>query len=98
MKTEQPPRSEARLASTRLRETISTLRTRLKPTELQIDARAAVRERAIKLAVATLSSRRGRPLVAVGAIVAGSAYLLRKPLSRVLSHRLSKEKSHDDTA
>ena len=98
MSNNPPPQSEARLAGARLRDTLSTLATRLKPAELQIDARAAARERAVKLAVATLSSRRGRPLVAVGVIVAGTAYLLRKPLSRVLAQRLSKEKSHDNTA
>jgi hypothetical protein len=55
------------------------------------DGRAAAKDRAIKLAAATLASRKGRPIMAVGAIAVAAAYLLRKPIARAVNKRLSKE-------
>jgi hypothetical protein len=74
-----------------LKNTAQNLRARLTPQSLMQDGRAAAKDRAIKLAAAALASRKGRPIMAVGAIAVAAAYLLRKPIARAVNKRLSKE-------
>ncbi len=81
----------AKDARATLKGTAQNLRARLTPQSLLVDGKAAARDRAIKLAAATIASRKGRPVVAVGAIALAAAYLLRKPIARAVNKRFAKE-------
>ncbi len=86
--------TELKTARSRLLGTALKLRNRLTPGELLVDGRSLARDRAIKLAAVTLASKKGRPVVAVGAIALAAAYLFRKPLARAIRHRLNKDEDH----
>lgn len=85
-------RSEAERARDALRYKSLEVKSRLKPASLLEDAKAMARKRALQAAVAILANRKARPVVAAGAVAAGAAYLLRKPLARIVSHSLKKER------
>ena len=89
--------SEAKAAEARARmmERVKTMRQRMKPQSLLQDGREMAKDRAIGLATATLASKKARPILALSAIAAGAAYLLRKPLARSIRNKLIKEKTHD---
>lgn len=91
--------SEARLnasaARGRLKATADYARQRLRPAALLADGRDVAKEHAIALATTALSSRKSRILVALSAVVAGTGYLMRKPIARYFLKQVSKEKKND---
>ena len=84
-------RSEAERARDALRYKSSEVRDRLKPASVLDDVKAMAGKHAVKAASALIASGKGRPVIAAGAVAAGAAYLLRKPLAKLLSKRLKKE-------
>lgn len=84
-------RSEAERARDALRYKSDEVRDRLKPASVLDDVKAMASKRALETAGALIASGRGRPVIAAGAVAAGAAYLLRKPLAKLISKRLKKE-------
>ena len=54
------------------------------------DLKILARKRAIALAGAALANKKARPAVAASAVIAGAAYLLRKPIANLVARRLNK--------
>lgn len=88
--TVEDARSEAERARDALRYHGAQVKERLKPSSLAEDLKAVARKRALALAATALANRKARPAVAAGAVMAGAAYLLRKPLAKLVSRRLNK--------
>ena len=86
-------RSEAERARDALRYHSAQMRDRLRPSSLIEDAKDAARKRALELATVMLTSKRGRPVVAAGAVAAGTAYLLRKPLAHLVNRTFGKSRT-----
>ena len=89
--------SEAKAAQARARmiARVKAVRQRMTPQSLLQDGREMAKDRAIGIATATLATKKARPILALTAIAAGAAYLLRKPLARSIRNKLTKEKTHD---
>lgn len=87
--------AKAKQARARLMQHVQSMRARLRPQSLLQDGKEVAKDRAIKIAGATLASKKARPILALSAIVAGATYLLRKPLARSIRNKLTKEKPHD---
>jgi hypothetical protein len=88
-------KNQALSARAGLKQSADRLRARLTPQSLMHDGVELARERAMKLAATALASRKGRPVLAVGAIAVAASYLLRKPIARAVNKRLAKEKNDD---
>jgi hypothetical protein len=84
-------RSEAERARDALRYHGAQLQDRLKPASLLDDAKGLAQKRALALAGTLLASKKGRPALAVGAVAAGAAYLLRKPLAKLFADRMGRK-------
>lgn len=89
--TVQDARSEAERARDALRYHGAQVKERLKPASLADDLKIVARKRALALAGAALSNKKTRPAVAASAVLAGAAYLLRKPIARLVSRRINKD-------
>lgn len=93
---------EARAARARLEGTYRNVRSSLLPAALvpvskvagQL-ARNAVKKQAIRFAIGSAIAARRKPVVALGVVVAGALYALRKPLAAAWSRRRKKE-THDE--
>lgn len=88
-------RTEAAASRGRLMARIDQLRARAEPQSLLHDAKAAASRRAVTLATGLVAQRKARPVIALGAVGAGLAYLFRKPLLNALAKRLAPETDDD---
>ena len=94
MKTDEA-RNNVKNARAVLADHAGVVRERTRPTKLAgaaIDVFGRVaKKRATEAIIAAALTRKGRPVVAAGAVVGGLAYLLRKPLAKLLVHARDKE-------
>ncbi len=88
--TLEDARSEAERARDALRFHGAQVKERLQPASLAEDLKVVARKRAIALAGAALANKKARPAVAASAVIAGAAYLLRKPIANLVARRLNK--------
>lgn len=88
--TVEDARSEAERARDALRFHGAQVKERLQPASLAEDLKIVARKRAIAIAGAALANKKARPAVAASAVVAGVAYLLRKPIANLVARRLNK--------
>jgi hypothetical protein len=88
--TLEDARSEAERARDALRFHGAQVKERLQPASLAEDLKIVARKRAIALAGAALANKKARPAVAASAVIAGAAYLLRKPIANLVARRLNK--------
>ena len=88
--TLEDARSEAERARDALRFHGAQMKERLQPSSLAEDLKILARKRAIALAAAALANKKARPAVAASAVIAGAAYLLRKPIANLVARRLNK--------
>jgi hypothetical protein len=88
-------KADAEASKSRLMSRIDEIRARVQPASLITDVKAAARKHAVDAATTMVSQRKARPVIALGAISAGLAYLFRRPLLNALAKRLKAEK-HDD--
>jgi hypothetical protein len=89
-------KADAEASKSRLMTRIDELRGRVRPASLMTDVKTAARKHAVDAASAVVSQRKARPVIALGAISAGLAYLFRKPLLNALAKRLQPEKDDDE--
>ena len=88
-------KADVEASKSRLMLRIDEIRERVKPASLIADVKSTARKHAIDAATAAVSQRKARPVIALGAISAGLAYLFRKPLLNALAKRLKTEKPDD---
>ncbi|MEK6637343.1 MAG: hypothetical protein AABY88_04590 [Pseudomonadota bacterium] len=88
-------KAEVANSKSRLMTRIDEIRSRVQPASLMTDVKMVARKRAISAATIAVSQCKARPIIAVGAISAGLAYLFRKPLLNALAKRLQPEKNDD---
>lgn len=84
-------RTEAERARDALRYHGAQVKERIKPASLAEDLKLLARKRALAVAGAALANRKARPAVAASAVLAGAAYLLRKPLASLIARTLDKK-------
>jgi hypothetical protein len=89
-------KADAEASKSRLMTRIEEIRARVQPASLITEVKAAAHKRAVDAATAAVSQRKARPVIALGAISAGLAYLFRKPLLNALAKRLKAEKNDDE--
>ncbi len=88
-------KADAAASKSRLITRINELRGRVQPASLMTDVKTTARKHAVDAATAAVSQRKARPVIALGAIAAGLAYLFRRPLLNALAKRLTPEKIDD---
>lgn len=88
-------KSEADGARSRLEQTARALRDRLTPRAIANGAMRLAKKRGRVVVLAAATSRKSRPLLAIGMVAAGAAYLLRKPIFTAIANRLPKETNDD---
>jgi hypothetical protein len=88
-------KADAAARKSRLMSRIDEIRDRVQPKSLLTDVKTAARKHALEAATAAASQRKARPVIALGAISAGLAYLFRRPLLNALAKRLQPEKDDD---
>ncbi len=88
-------KSNAENARSRLNRTAMALRDRLTPKAIASDMLRVAKKRGRVVLLDAATSKKTRPLLAVGMITAGAAYLLRKPIFTAIAKRLPKETQDD---
>ena len=88
-------KADAAASKSRLMARIDELRSRVQPASLMTDVKTAAHKHAVDAATAVVAQRKARPVIALGAISAGLAYLFRRPLLNALAKRLTPEKIDD---
>lgn len=88
-------KSNADRARSRIKQTALALRDRLTPQAIAKDVMQVARKRGRVALLVAASSPKTRPLLAVGMIVTGAAYLLRKPIFTAIAKRLPKDTNDD---
>lgn len=88
-------KANAEASKSRLMTRIDELRARVQPASLMTDVKTTARKHAVDAATAVVAQRQARPVIALGAISAGLAYLFRRPLLNALAKRLTPEKIDD---
>ena len=88
-------KADAAASKSRLMARIDEIRGRVQPASLITDVKTAAHKHAVDAATAVVAQRKARPVVALGAISAGLAYLFRRPLLNALAKRLTPEKTDD---
>lgn len=88
-------KADAEASKSRLMTRIDEIRGRVQPASLMTDVKSVARKHAVDAATAVATQRKARPVIALGAISAGLAYLFRRPLLNALVKRLTPEKIDD---
>lgn len=88
-------KADAAASKSRLIARIDEIRGRVQPSSLITDVKTTARKHAVDAATAVVAQRKARPVIALGAISAGLAYLFRRPLLNALAKRLTPEKTDD---
>ena len=88
-------KADAAASKSRLMTRIDEIRGRVQPASLMSDVKLVARKHAVDTATNIVSQRKARPIIALGAISAGLAYLFRRPLLNALAKRLTPEKIDD---
>ena len=88
-------KADAAASKSRLIARIDEIRGRVQPSSLMTDVKTATHKHAVDAARAVVAQRNARPVIALGAISAGLAYLFRRPLLNALAKRLTPEKTDD---
>ena len=88
-------KADAEASKSRFMTRIDELRARVQPASLMTDVKTTVRKHAVDAATVVVAQRKARPVIALGAISAGLAYLFRRPLLNALAKRLTPEKIDD---
>lgn len=88
-------KANAEASKSRLMMRMNEIRERIQPASLLDDVKTTARRKVADVAAASVSQPKARPLIALGAISAGLAYLFRKPLLNALAKRLQTEKDDD---
>jgi hypothetical protein len=88
-------KADAAASKSRLMTRLDEIRGRVQPASLMTDVKTTARKHVVEAATAVVAQRKARPVIALGAISAGLAYLFRRPLLNALAKRLTPEKIDD---
>lgn len=88
-------KAEAGIARSRLRMTADAVKARLQPDALIGEMTHFAKKRAKQAVFAAALSKKSRPVIAVGLIVTGAAYLLRKPVLDIIAKKMAKETDNE---